>query len=267
MKNNIKLAIITVISVLAAFTGGATAYYVIDNARQAEASVAEQAERDRLVAERTAQPTIKEAYMANCIHKSDHISPEIYCELKWGDPIAKAANADYIATAAAKVRKRFPQCLEARPDWDRQLCLKASADHWQPWSLDYARSSGLDDSAVLEICKNFDLREKHREVIREFSDHVPTLDIYAIEKLYRESIAIEQDLSKEGKCFLLDNKDKFLLARWKVFFLGLGRLGKFRELDVDAQEEFEAWTKSNGWQLQLETPTMPLSTKSKPPSN
>lgn len=258
MKNDIKLAIITVVSVLSAFAGGATAYYAIDNARQAG--------HDRLVAERAARPTIKEAYMANCIHNSDHISPEIYCELKWGDPIAKAANANYIATAAEKVRKRFLQCIEARPEWDRQLCLKASADRWQPWSLDHAQEQGLDDSAVLEICKSFDLSEKHREVIREFSDHIPTLDIYAIEKLYREAIAIEQDLSKEGKCFLLDNKEKFLLVRWKVFFLGLERLSKFRELDVGAQEEFEAWIKSNGWKLQLETPTMPLSTKRKPPS-
>ena len=253
MNNNIKIAIIAAVLVLAAFAGGATAYYAIDNARQAEAAAAaEQAEHDRLAADRVAQPTIKETYMAACVHYSDHISPEVYCELNWGNPVAKAVNADDIAEVAETIRKRFPKCLEARPDWDRELCLKASADHWQPWSLEHARSIGLDDAAILEICEKFKRSKKHWEALDEFSDHILMLDIYATEKLHRELIAIEQDLSKEGKCFLLDNKEKFILVRGKILPLYLRRQNKFRELGVRAREEFEAWLKSNGWKLQLE---------------
>lgn len=275
MKSQIKLAVIAIVAALAAFAGGATAYYVIDNARQAEAAAAAEqeeserlaAERERLATERIAQPTVLEAYMAACTHHSKQKDPEIYCKLKWDNPVAKAVSAEEITDAVVEVRQRFSKCIKAQPDWGRKLCLRASADYKEPWSLEYVEQRGLDADEVLEICRESISLERWRLDLDGLEEQALTLDINAIHKLHLEAEKRSDELSKDGKCFLLNNRDKYIDVTRKSFIFYFAILEKSESLghtyrewlkDNDGKLEYhqqelaayyDAWMRDNGWEL------------------
>ena len=207
----VKFLVVVVVASLAAFAGAATMlfHFMLED----EQERMEQAHKEDSWA---AIP--KETFIYQCTQSWETVSAEAYCEIAWDNAFAKPIGELEISTyteITEYLGYMYMECINKRPDWPREQCLKDAGDLDKPWLPGYQERWALRcQRAINEIETR---RGGFVEVIVEDHFLLRNMTDEEFEEV-QAGLHEERDMKKVARCASEASKEEYLtlLARIRI---------------------------------------------------